>query len=103
MQSAAQGILSIEDYRVIQEALYNKQALAIGPGIGTAAETAELMKKLYAEIEIPMLVDADGLNILASDTSLLKNAPGPRILTPHPGEMARLTGRTSSADTGKPA
>jgi hydroxyethylthiazole kinase-like uncharacterized protein yjeF len=95
LQSTAKGILSIEDYRVIQEALYNKEAVAIGPGIGTAEETAELMLKLYAEIELPMLVDADGLNILASDTSLLKNAPGPRILTPHPGEMARLTGRTS--------
>jgi len=96
LQSAARGILSIEDYRVIQDALHNKQALAIGPGIGSAEETAELMIKLYAEIEIPMLVDADGLNILASDPGLLKNAPGPRILTPHPGEMARLTGRTSS-------
>jgi len=42
-----------------------------------------------------MLIDADGLNILASDTTLLKEAPGPRILTPHPGEMARLTGLTS--------
>jgi NAD(P)H-hydrate epimerase len=96
LQSAAQGILSIEDYKVIQETLCNKEALAIGPGVGTAEETAELMKKLYAEIEIPMLVDADALNILASDTGLLNNAPGPRILTPHPGEMARLTGRTSS-------
>jgi len=92
LQSTAKGILSIEDYRVIQDALHNKRALAIGPGIGTAEETAELMVKLYTEIELPMLVDADGLNILARDTSLLKNAPGPRILTPHPGEMARLTG-----------
>ena len=95
LQSAARGILSIEDYRVIQDALHNKQALALGPGIGTADETAELVMKLYADIEIPMLVDADGLNILASDPELLKNASGPRILTPHPGEMARLTGRTS--------
>ena len=95
LQSAAHGILSIEDYKVIQDALNNKQALAIGPGIGTAEETAELMVKLYTDIEIPMLVDADGLNILASDTSLLKNTPGPRILTPHPGEMSRLTGVSS--------
>ena len=96
LQSAARGILSIDDYRVIQDAFQNKQAVAVGPGIGTAAETAELMVKLYTEIEIPMLIDADGLNILASDTSLLKNSAGPRILTPHPGEMARLTGRTTA-------
>jgi NAD(P)H-hydrate epimerase len=95
LQSAAQGILSIEDYRVIQDALNNKQALAIGPGIGIAEETGDLMVKLYSEVEIPMLIDADGLNILASDTNLLKNATGPRILTPHPGEMSRLTGLSS--------
>jgi NAD(P)H-hydrate epimerase len=95
LQSAAQGILSIEDYRVIQDALNNKQALAIGPGIGIAEETGDLMVKLYSEVEIPLLIDADGLNILASDTNLLKNATGPRILTPHPGEMSRLTGLSS--------
>jgi NAD(P)H-hydrate epimerase len=95
LQSRAQGFFSIENYKVIEDALHNKQALAIGPGIGTAEETAELMVKLYAEVEMPMVVDADGLNILANNTGLLKNAAGPRILTPHPGEMARLTGRTS--------
>ena len=94
LQSAAQGFLSIDDYRVIQDALQNKQAVAIGPGISTAAETAALISRLYTEVELPMLVDADGLNILASDTSLLKKSGGPRILTPHPGEMSRLTGRT---------
>ena len=96
LQSAAQGILSIEDYTVIEDALQGKQALVVGPGIGTADETAELIEKLYCEIEAPMLVDADGLNILASDTSLLQKAPGQRILTPHPGEMSRLTGVPTS-------
>ena len=97
LQSAAQGILSIEDYTVIRESLLGKQALVVGPGIGTAKETAELIETLYCEIEAPMLVDADGLNILAADTTLLKKAAGQRILTPHPGEMARLTGLTTSA------
>ena len=96
LQSAAQGILSIEDYPVIKSTLQGKQAVVVGPGIGTATETAELIEKLYCEIEVPMLVDADGLNILAADTSLLKKAPGRRILTPHPGEMARLTGLSTS-------
>ena len=96
LQSAAQGILSIEDYTVIKDALQGKQALVVGPGTGTADETAELIEKLYCEIEAPMLVDADGLNIIASDTSLLKKSPGLRILTPHPGEMSRLTGVSTS-------
>jgi NAD(P)H-hydrate epimerase len=92
LQSAAHGILSIEDYTVIRDALQDKDALVIGPGIGTADETAELISKLYCATEIPLLVDADGLNILAADKALLKKTPGPRILTPHPGEMSRLTG-----------
>jgi hydroxyethylthiazole kinase-like uncharacterized protein yjeF len=96
LQSAAQGILSIEDFLVINDTLQGKQAVVVGPGIGTATETAELIEKLYCEIEAPMLVDADGLNILAAETSLLKKAPGQRILTPHPGEMARLTGLSTS-------
>jgi len=96
LQSAAQGFLSIDDYRVIQDSLINKQAVALGPGIGTAAETAELVKKLYSEIEVPMLLDADGLNILATDTGSLTNSGGPKILTPHPGEMARLTGHPTA-------
>ena len=96
LQSAAQGILSIEDYTVIRESLQGKQALVVGPGIGTAKETAELIEKLYCEVEAPLLVDADGLNILAAEPTLLNKAPGQRILTPHPGEMARLTGLTTS-------
>ena len=96
LQSAAQGFLSIDDFRVIQGALKNKQAVAAGPGIGTAAETADLIRKLYTEVKLPMLVDADGLNILATDPDILRNGAGPRILTPHPGEMARLTQRTSA-------
>jgi NAD(P)H-hydrate epimerase len=95
LQSAAHGFFSIEDHKVIHDALLDKQAIVIGPGIGTAEETVELLFNLYSETETPMLVDADGLNILAQDTSLIKNAPGPRILTPHPGEMSRLSGLTT--------
>jgi len=95
LQSPAHGILSIEDYTVIKDALQDKDALVLGPGIGTADETAELINKLYRETEIPTLVDADGLNILAADPTLLKKTAGQRILTPHPGEMSRLTGMTT--------
>lgn len=96
LKSAARGFLSIDDYRVIQDALHAKQAVALGPGIGTAPETAELIFRLYTETDIPMLIDADALNILAAAPERLKKSEGPRILTPHPGEMARLTGKTSA-------
>ena len=89
--------LSDSDYKTIKKALDDKQAVAIGPGIGTDKETAKLVKELYRKVELPMVIDADALNCLAKDTDILKKAPGARILTPHPGEMARLTG-LSTAD-----
>lgn len=65
---------------------------AIGPGIGTADETREMVRRLYSTLEKPMVIDADALNCLAG--SAWKKPPAPRILTPHPGEMSRLTGLT---------
>ncbi len=82
----------LADYQIVAEALVRKQAMVLGPGIGTAAGTALLVKRLYREVALPMVVDADALNILATETALLGNPTAPRILTPHPGEMARLLG-----------
>jgi hydroxyethylthiazole kinase-like uncharacterized protein yjeF len=79
------------------ENLTGKTALVIGPGIGIAAKTQELILKLYCEANLPMVIDADALNILALEPQCIANPPAPRILTPHPGEMARLTG-FSTAD-----
>ncbi len=92
--AGAAGIASINDLETIRAALAGKQALVLGPGLGTGPETAELVIKLYQEVEQPMVVDADGLNILAQEVEILKNPAGPRILTPHPGEMARLANCT---------
>ncbi|MEY2563473.1 MAG: ADP-dependent NAD(P)H-hydrate dehydratase / NAD(P)H-hydrate epimerase [Verrucomicrobiota bacterium] len=61
---------------------------AVGPGLGKAH--AARIRDLIAYAEQPMVVDADGLNILAEDIAILKNCRGPRLLTPHPGEMSRL-------------
>jgi hydroxyethylthiazole kinase-like uncharacterized protein yjeF len=63
---------------------------AIGPGIGKTH--AKEIIQLIAESEQPMVVDADALNILSNKTAILKNCLGPRLLTPHPGEMKRLAG-----------
>ena len=68
-------------------------ALAIGPGIGTsrAAEVRQIIERAPQ----PMVVDADALNILAENLHLLDRCAGPRLLTPHPGEMARLDPQSS--------
>jgi len=68
--------------------------LAIGPGIGQTDDTAEFVIGLLSKTKIPAVVDADALNILARQTEVLARAAEGRVmvLTPHPGEMARLAG-----------
>jgi hydroxyethylthiazole kinase-like uncharacterized protein yjeF len=70
---------------------------AVGPGLGKAH--AARIRELIARVEQPMVVDADGLNILAEEIEVLKRCRGPRLLTPHPGEMERIfpSGKMSRA------
>lgn len=69
------------------------QATVLGPGIPTGDGMGSLVKRLVAELPLPMAVDADGLNLLGTDVAaVVAQAPAPRVLTPHPGEMARLRG-----------
>jgi len=83
-----------ENLDVIMGALAGKKALVLGPGISTDQRTEELVYELWRRVELPMVVDADALNIMAGQGLKIKPG-GPRILTPHPGEMARLTGQSS--------
>ena len=72
-------------------------AVALGPGLSLAGETQALARELVARVPRPMVVDADALTALAGHLDALKHAAGPRLLTPHPGEMARLLGVPVSA------
>jgi NAD(P)H-hydrate epimerase len=96
LQKSTAGHLVVDDYECIKDATVGKKAIVVGPGLGALSDTAEVVKRLYTEINIPMVIDADGLNILAGDGSLIKKSPATRILTPHPGEMARLIGKTTA-------
>uniref|UniRef100_A0A7V6A383 Bifunctional NAD(P)H-hydrate repair enzyme n=1 Tax=Desulfobacca acetoxidans TaxID=60893 RepID=A0A7V6A383_9BACT len=78
----------------LNDFLADKTAVALGPGLGTHPETQALVRNLVRNCPLPMVVDADGLNALAGHLQVLKASAGPRILTPHPGEMARLLGST---------
>jgi NAD(P)H-hydrate epimerase len=73
-----------------------KTAVAMGPGIGGEAETVGLVHDLTTEIKQPLVLDADGINALAGHAQILRRAQAPVILTPHPGEMARLLGKSVS-------
>ncbi|HYK63335.1 MAG TPA: NAD(P)H-hydrate dehydratase, partial [Patescibacteria group bacterium] len=80
---------SIEE-SALHRILEGKNMAALGPGMGRDAETVAFIRRAVAELAVPMVVDADGLNALAGQPV---RAPAPRILTPHPGEMSRLIGR----------
>lgn len=79
------------DDQNLDQLMMGKTILAIGPGLGIAPETVALVRRLVATCPLPMVIDADALNALAGFE--WPGAAGPRILTPHPGEMARLIGR----------
>ncbi|HBV43673.1 MAG TPA: bifunctional ADP-dependent NAD(P)H-hydrate dehydratase/NAD(P)H-hydrate epimerase, partial [Ruminococcaceae bacterium] len=67
-------------------------AVLIGCGMGLNLHTKELVSELVRSCTKPMIIDADGINALAANIDILKNIKAPVILTPHPGEMSRLTG-----------
>lgn len=67
-------------------------AVAIGPGLGGSDELAAALRRVWSEWKCPLVIDADGLNLLSRDPVSTWPAPGgPRVVTPHPGEFARLT------------
>ncbi|PIU53395.1 MAG: bifunctional ADP-dependent NAD(P)H-hydrate dehydratase/NAD(P)H-hydrate epimerase [Deltaproteobacteria bacterium CG07_land_8_20_14_0_80_60_11] len=96
-EAAGARALGVAALKPIVEFLDEKFTVALGPGIGTHPETRELVGRLGRDLACPMVIDADGINNLAGVTAGLKNAAGPRILTPHPGEMARLVGLSTPA------
>jgi ADP-dependent NAD(P)H-hydrate dehydratase len=78
---------------ILGEAAAQATAVACGPGLGRGDALVEVVGWLYRNLTQPMVVDADGLDALAQRPDVLVEAPGPRILTPHAGEFARLIGR----------
>lgn len=92
LPETASGHLALGSWDSISARLKWANALAFGPGIGRHEETGALLAKLLESIEIPLVIDADGLNLLAEAPEQLDNLPCSTILTPHPGEFSRLTG-----------
>lgn len=83
---------AIEDSS-ISRVVDKKNVIALGPGMGNDPDTIQFIRRMVADSRLPMVVDADGLNALAGEQS---RCSGPRIFTPHPGEMSRLTGKTTT-------
>ncbi|MFP4580730.1 MAG: NAD(P)H-hydrate dehydratase [Candidatus Sumerlaeia bacterium] len=81
--------LTHECWDTLEPFFEKADAIALGPGIGTDADTARLVDEI-ACLDIPMVIDADGLNCLAEKVHYLTNRTAPTIITPHPGEMSRI-------------
>ncbi len=80
----------------VEQLLAGKTAVVCGPGLGTSESARALVARLVRSVPVPLVLDADGLNAVAG-TDLLHARGDPTIVTPHPGEMARLLGLTTAA------
>lgn len=93
----ADGFVQFEANRGALETLLDKaDVLAMGPGLGQSDEIRALVRWVVEDVTVPTVLDADGLNALAADCQILGGAKRPIVLTPHPGECARLLGTTTA-------
>lgn len=92
LPQAEGGVLAEEALEHILEALADKTALAFGPGIGVMPGTVKLVRGMVENVRVPMVIDADGVNAFAGEAEKLRSENADIVITPHPGEMARLLG-----------
>ncbi|QDT38701.1 NAD(P)H-hydrate dehydratase [Stratiformator vulcanicus] len=90
----ATGRFTASSLRPALDAISKADAVVLGPGIGQIDESRQFVRSVLDAFEGPLVLDADGLNAVASSGPPFDFGPGPRILTPHPGEFSRLTGRS---------
>jgi NAD(P)H-hydrate epimerase len=91
------GSISMQALGAFQQAADKKTVLAIGPGISRHPETSEFVRAAVSKSQTPIVLDADGLNAFEGKSAELNGRARTLVLTPHPGEMSRLTGLTTSA------
>jgi len=95
LEDEDKGIFTGKSLPSARKALAKKTVLAIGPGLGTDKETIDFVTDVVSKSVIPTVIDADGLNAIVSHLGVIDGKKSPKILTPHPGEMSRLTGLTT--------
>ena len=86
--------------KVLDRFLPQADVLAMGPGLGQSADLRELVRWVAQSVTIPTVLDADALNNLAGQTDVLARLKRPVVITPHPGEFSRLTGRPTAEIQG---
>lgn len=89
-----EGMLSTEAVIHIDKMLPKMDAVLIGPGLGQSSGTIEVLDAVLSKANCPVVIDADGINLLASHKDILRGRQAPSIITPHMGEFLRLGGRS---------
>lgn len=90
------GVLGLESWDRLASACSDFDVLAVGPGLGRDEGTVSLVRKIVAEISLPLVLDADGINALVGVAGdILPKRESPVVLTPHPGELGRLLDKSS--------
>jgi NAD(P)H-hydrate epimerase len=92
LAEGAPGFIGAAAWDALTALVAARDAVALGPGLGLEADTQEIVRRLVGEARVPVVVDADGITALAGRLEHVRKAPGPRCLTPHPGELARVLG-----------
>lgn len=98
LPATASGALDEDAAKEVLDGLDRFRALVVGPGLGQAGATVTAVRRLVAEAPVPLVLDADGLNALGGDVTLLAARPAATVVTPHAGEYARLTGEPIGDD-----
>ncbi len=91
-----EGCLSIHALPQIEDLLAKVDVLALGPGLSTNDNTGRLVRALLPRLKLPTVIDADGLNLVVKEPKILRKVKAPLMITPHPGELSRLIGKTIS-------
>ncbi|MBW3594962.1 MAG: NAD(P)H-hydrate dehydratase [Actinobacteria bacterium] len=95
-QTVSGSTLGPDALEASKDLLAKADAIAIGPGIGRGHSQRGLLERLVHETELPIVADADALNVAAEDPSMLEERHAPLTITPHPAELARLLGTSTS-------
>ncbi len=94
LAETGQSAIALEALPAIENLLGTVSVCAIGPGMSRYSEAGTIVRHIMERSGVPLVIDADGLNALENDAAILKDRQVPIVLTPHPGEMARLTGKS---------
>jgi NAD(P)H-hydrate epimerase len=97
LPETSSGSIGLEALGRLEEMEENKSVVAVGPGITRDPESAEFVRLLAAKCKLPLVIDADGINAFEGKAEELHGRNRPLIITPHPGEMGRLTGLSVDA------